>query len=76
MPVTPSEMRQGRYARRTLLRMHQEDHHVRLAVAHPLLDQKQSAWRSPARASASCTDTYVKNKPKIVRGGKLISQAK
>lgn len=23
-----------------------------------------------------CTDTYVKNKPKIVRGGKLITQAK
>jgi hypothetical protein len=24
----------------------------------------------------SCTDTYVRSKPKIVRGGKLIQQAK
>ncbi|BGP54961.1 hypothetical protein JCM8202v2_002549 [Rhodotorula sphaerocarpa] len=28
------------------------------------------------RKQLVCTDTYVKNKPKIVRGGKLITQAK
>ncbi|TKA57694.1 hypothetical protein B0A53_00843 [Rhodotorula sp. CCFEE 5036] len=28
------------------------------------------------KKTITCTDTYVKNKPKIVRGGKLISQAK
>ncbi|GAA5994266.1 uncharacterized protein JCM10292_001966 [Rhodotorula paludigena] len=29
-----------------------------------------------SRKSITCTDTYVKNKPKVVRGGKLIAQAK
>ncbi|GAA5923652.1 hypothetical protein JCM3775_000461 [Rhodotorula graminis] len=29
-----------------------------------------------ARKAIHCTDTYVKNKPKVVRGGKLINQAK
>ncbi|BGP23916.1 hypothetical protein JCM10295v2_002817 [Rhodotorula toruloides] len=28
------------------------------------------------KKSITCTDTYVKNKPKVVRGGKLIAQAK
>ncbi|BGP39142.1 hypothetical protein JCM10449v2_003080 [Rhodotorula kratochvilovae] len=28
------------------------------------------------RKAIHCTDTYVKNKPKVVRGGKLINQAK
>jgi len=31
---------------------------------------------SPSSRTRSCTDTYVKNKPKVVRGGKLINQAK
>ncbi|GAA6054141.1 hypothetical protein JCM3770_003216 [Rhodotorula araucariae] len=29
-----------------------------------------------ARKAIHCTDTYVKNKPKVARGGKLINQAK
>ncbi|KAK4055520.1 hypothetical protein OIV83_000066 [Microbotryomycetes sp. JL201] len=64
LQVKACQMRQGGERRGGLFGMCKEENKVRRTVA------------SRPRRALKCTDTYVRSKPKVVRSGKLIQQAK